>query len=182
MVHVMCDLETLGVRAGCKILSIGAVVFSPEGLGAEFYTEVQRKVQGSLLEDARTLGWWALQSAEARERLFDNQDAKPSLSRSLEQFNTWLREVAPVDDKGHLDVCVWGNGAAFDNAVLHAAYEAVAIEPPAWEFWNDRCYRTLKSLAPQIKLVRVGVHHNALDDAKSQAEHAVRILESLKAW
>ena len=39
MIHVMCDLETLGRRPGCKLLSIGAVVFGPKGLGAEFYED-----------------------------------------------------------------------------------------------------------------------------------------------
>jgi inhibitor of KinA sporulation pathway (predicted exonuclease) len=35
-------------------------------------------------------------------------------------------------------------------------------------------------LRPSIKLERVGTHHNALDDAKSQALHLMKILEALK--
>lgn len=60
---VMVDLETLGTRPGCKILSIGAVEFgvgpdyNEDGLGAEFYVEVQRAHQGNLhnaLGDAKS--------------------------------------------------------------------------------------------------------------------------------
>lgn len=181
MVHVMVDLETLGTRAGCKVLSIGAVVFGPAGLGAQFYVEVARNPQPGLAEDPATLKWWAEQSAEARDRLFYTTD-KTFLSRALEQFNDWLERLAPRNASGHLDLCLWGNGAGFDNAVLHTAYAEVCLELPAWPFYNDRCYRTLKSLAPHVKLARQGVHHNALDDAKTQAEHAVRLLTELKAW
>jgi DNA polymerase III epsilon subunit-like protein len=37
MSDVMIDLETLGRRPGCAILSIGAVEFGPAGLGRELY-------------------------------------------------------------------------------------------------------------------------------------------------
>jgi len=48
-----------------------------------------------------------------------------------------------------------------------------------WYFWNDRCYRTMKSLYPQIPMERDGVHHNALDDAISQARHLMAILKCM---
>ena len=40
-------------------------------------------------------------------------------------------------------------------------------------------YRTLKNLLPYIEMERVGEHHNALDDAKSQALHAIKLLKEL---
>jgi exodeoxyribonuclease VIII len=45
-----------------------------------------------------------------------------------------------------------------------------------WRHWNDRCYRTVKSLYPDVKLERVGTHHNAVDDAESQARHLIAML------
>lgn len=182
MIHVMVDLETLGRRPGCKLLSIGAVVFGPTGLGGEFYEEVQMESQGFLTTDQATLDWWSKQAPEARDRLYGNQASKPLLKETLHRFNAWLEHLAPRDNKGNLQCCVWGNGADFDNAILQVAYDAVATYQPAWPFFNNRCYRTLKGLAPSVKLVRQGTHHNALDDAKSQAEHAVRLMDSLKAW
>ncbi len=50
------------------------------------------------------------------------------------------------------------------------------MEEP-WNFWNNRCYRTLKNLHPKIELVRTGVHHHALADAKTQALHLLEILK-----
>jgi hypothetical protein len=181
MIHVMCDLETLGRRAGCKILSIGAVVFGPSGLGAEFYLTVDRNLQGYLHEDPQTVDWWAAQTDAAKRDLFGHDPSRPSLWKALDNFNKWLIQVGGLDSGGRADACVWGNGADFDNAILTAGFAATELEQ-AWPFWSNRCYRTLKSLAPSVKLVRAGTHHNALDDAKTQAEHAVRLMDHLKAW
>ena len=181
MINVMCDLETLGTIPGCKILSVGAVVFSPGGLGLEFYQEALIDHQGGLVADQNTIDWWKSQASEVRDRLF-KQEAKSNLRHVLEDFNEWLRDQASTDAKGNLELCLWGNGADFDNAILQVAYEHVTVQKPAWKFWNNRCYRTLKSLAPVIKMDRQGAHHNALDDAKSQAAHAIKLMNFLQAW
>lgn len=34
----------------------------------------------------------------------------------------------------------------------------------------------MKALHSEIKMVRTGIHHNALDDAQSQAEHLISII------
>jgi hypothetical protein len=91
-----------------------------------------------------------------------------ALSKVLLDFQKWYPHEADL----------WGNGAVFDNVILSNAYAACAIDKP-WKFWNDKCYRTLKGLYPQIELERTGTHHNALDDAVSQANHAVKILQHI---
>jgi len=73
------------------------------------------------------------------------------------------------------NVRVWGNGAAFDNVILASAYRQANITQP-WLFWNDRCYRTVKALSPAVTMQRNGTHHNALDDAESQARHLIDML------
>ena len=50
---------------------------------------------------------------------------------------------------------------------------------PAWPYRNNRCYRTLKGLLPAIELERSGTHHNALDDAITQARHLQKIVRTL---
>ncbi len=72
MLHVMLDIETLGTRAGCKVLSIGAVIMTPQGPGREFYTTVSRDSQNryGLVEDRETVEWWARQSPQARAAVF----------------------------------------------------------------------------------------------------------------
>jgi exodeoxyribonuclease VIII len=182
MIDIMVDLETLGRRPGCKILSLGAVTFNPHGLGREFYVEVAIANQGLLTVDEETLEWWSQQDVMIRDRLFNNQDKKPTLRTALNQFSDWLVDAAGLDDRRHIDAHVWGNGADFDNAILQVAYIAASQFDSPWPFWNNRCYRTLKGMVPSIKIVRQGSHHNALDDAKSQATHAVQLLNYLEAW
>ena len=70
---------------------------------------------------------------------------------------------------------MWGNGATFDNVILANAYRGAGLPVP-WKFWNDKCYRTIKGFFPQIKLQRIGTHHNAQDDAESQAWHLINMV------
>ena len=77
-----------------------------------------------------------------------------------------------LQDADKKAVRLWGNGASFDNAILSTAYELCELETvQPWRFYNDRCYRTVKSLYPEVAMVRTGTYHNALDDAESQALH-----------
>jgi hypothetical protein len=171
MNNVMIDLETLGNRAGCRILSIGAVEFGASGLGREIYITLSPIGQESLREDASTLEWWKRQAPEARRALDEYAASEAPLSEGLAQLRDFL---APC---GLDAVKVWGNGADFDNSILYAAFAAAEMDTP-WAFWNSRCFRTLKNLAPGVAAgARTGAH-NALADAKFQAQHAVRILAS----
>ena len=178
--RVMIDLETLGTRPGCSILSVGAVFFSSSfdpWKGPTFYSAVNRIScqKAGLEEDLDTVGWWRGQGAEARGVLVAaDLGSTPGVEEVLQQFASWLTENAVSKD-----FQVWGNGADFDNPILEAAYLATGRKRP-WGPYSGRCYRTLKALAPQEKIIRTGTHHNALDDAVSQAEHAVRVLKALK--
>lgn len=171
MKHVMVDLETLGTVPGCSILSIGAVYFDESGLGEEFYRPVSRLhcQELGLREDAGTIAWWNRQSPEARKviALAEAEDA-PTVHQVLGELHTFL--------KLRTNVKLWGNGADFDNPILACAYDAAELKQ-TWIAWNGRCYRTLKNIAPGPKLVRVGTYHNALDDAKSQALHAIELFK-----
>lgn len=186
--NIMVDLETLGTVPGCAILSIGAVTFSTKDgtLGEEFYTTVHRSscANAGLHEDASTLAWWNSQGAEARVVLAAaDSPESPPLLEALGEFNRWLLRVSGGDIKG---VYVWGNGADFDNPILACAYKATGLKQ-GWPSYNGRCYRSLKNLHPLFglgqapKMERGGTHHNALDDAKSQALHAIAIVADLRS-
>lgn len=179
MDDVMGDLETLGRRAGCAVLSIGAVAFNPDGgLGKEFYIVINRKsqVELGLHEDDETLKWWASQTEEARQVLEDAGSLKKSvpLDVALVQFNKYIISL------GGAKVKLWGNGSDFDNSILINLYAAAKMLIP-WGAYNNRCYRTLKSIIGGPKLVCEGTHHNALDDARSQALHAIELFKLLRA-
>lgn len=171
MNHLSVDLETLGTRPGCVVLSIGAVAFDHRlGLGDEFYTTINQKSSeaAGLVTDKGTLGWWMRQSEAARDVLIATRDGGMPLVDALDQF-------AEYASKFGSEVRIWGCGASFDNTILSHLYHVTGKRQP-WKYVNDRCYRTLKALMPTVCMERTGVHHNALADAKSQAAHAVRIL------
>lgn len=169
-INIMLDLETWGTKPGSVIASIGAVVFNDDAVTDYFYARVCPKsaMEAGLLVDADTILWWMKQSDEARAE-FSSAD---HIETALADFSRWC--LAGRDG----DPVMWGNGADFDNVLLTSAYEAVGIVRP-WSRWNSRCYRTAKSYRPDIKMVRTGTHHNALDDARSQAEHLIRIHKAM---
>lgn len=173
MKHIMLDLETLGTTPGCVVLSIGAVFFDPlGGLGEELYgvLSIDSCTGHGLKIDPNTQNWWNNRSEEAQRVLLDARSAEAAtLIDGLQLFTKWVKE------KRSADAFVWGNGSDFDQPVITAAYNAVGMNPP-WRFWNNRCFRTLKALYPQVPAPpRVGTYHNALDDAKTQALHAIEI-------
>lgn len=170
MKHCMLDLETMGNGNRAAIIAIGAVIFDESGVKDEgFYAQVSlgSSVRQGLEMDTSTVLWWLQQSDAARVAFKGNETAW-SLSQTLCEFKNWLDKFG--------DVQMWGNGAAFDNTILSAAYRKCDMEQP-WKFWNDRCYRTMKSLFPDVKCERFGTHHNALDDARTQAWHLIEICE-----
>ena len=176
MKNVMIDLETLGNNSNAVIVSIGAVCFSPEGLGSEFYAVIDPEscVEAGLKMDTSTVMWWLGQSDEARKAI--TAGPKMNLVASLLAFSRWIPAQAEV----------WGNGAAFDNVILSNAYSAAGLPKP-WSYSADRCYRTLRNLRPEMsgKSKPGEVAHNALSDAKYQARFAVELLNSTigpKSW
>ena len=164
--HVMVDLETLGQSAGSVIVSIGAVkIVNGEIVDDHFYELIDAGscVEAGLTMDAETVIWWMKQCDAARAEIYN--PARRELHEVLHRLSCW------IDND---DARLWGNGASFDNVLLAAAYDAMSMRRP-WKFWNDRCFRTVKAMFPEVRTERAGVHHNALDDALFQAEHLLAI-------
>lgn len=167
--NVMLDLETLGNTSNSAIISIGAVEFTEDGLGRDFYVLVDpQSCQDFKLQiDASTVMWWMQQSDEARAAF---KGKSLPLEIALSSFTEWFNPKAAL----------WGNGATFDNVIMDNAYKAIGVRRP-WHYTKDRCYRTLKALYPDITAdEREGTYHNALDDAVYQANHAIKILKGMK--
>lgn len=182
MANVMVDLETLGTVPGCVLLSYGGVIFSTAGgdLGEELYVVFNRAdcEKAGLHVSQDTLDWWMRQSPESRQVLADAADKKRSvpLKAGLLMINEFMSR------NGGKSLKIWGNGADFDNPILRCAYHAADVQPFAGNY-NGRCYRTAKEFwgiigvpAPQRIQRGTGTHHNALDDAKAQAEHLQSIV------
>ena len=165
--EIMLDLETMGNGSNSAIIAIGAVAFDIDGVADKFYRQVnlQSSVDAGMEIDASTVLWWLKQSGAARSAFKDNENAL-NIVNALIEFSIFCKYVNVFG--------VWGNGAAFDNALLSNAYRKVGMNQP-WKFWNDRCYRTIRNIYPCVEFVRFGTHHNALDDAESQALHLIEI-------
>lgn len=168
----MLDLETLGQGNKAALTSIGACKFTTSEILDSFHVAIDPgSCQNVGLEiDASTVMWWfAIERREALDRWLRME--KLDIASALLGFSIWLG-VSPSP------VAIWGNGSTFDNIILRSAYQACGMEYPV-KFWQDQCYRTMKYRAPTIKLIREGTHHDALDDARSQAKHLQQIMHFL---
>lgn len=175
MKHVMIDLETLSTQPNAVVISIGAVIFSPEtgevGPEIKFNVMSESSQDAGLHIEAKTVQWWFSIPQAARDRL--NDPTPQTLLSALESLNMWLLSKAGTD------FFIWGNGATFDNVILRNAYKAVNLHAP-WPYRRDACYRTMKAMFPHVKLEQKGTPHDALDDARHQALHLCQIFASIR--
>lgn len=183
-VHVAIDLETLSTSPAAVILSIGAVAMAEGGdILADFYSVCSIASQRETRQiDKPTLDWWEKQSSDARTVLEQaNEPSSPTLDSVLDELTRWLGDLG----ESH-DVHVWGNGSDFDIAILNHAYKQRSPFVP-WNFRKVRDMRTLYDLTLRFGLdikgtaPRVGIHHNAKDDAQFQAQVIVESLRQLQA-
>lgn len=178
MRDIMLDLETMGSGPNAAIVAIGAVAFDLKAgtIGGSFYrlVDLTTAVQFGGVMDAATVMWWVQQGDAARMALAG--DTATHIRSALAEFAHWLPKIT-----GGAEPRIWGNGAAFDNVILASAYRNAGWVSPPWKHWNDRCYRTVKALHPDVKLERTGTHHIAVDDAESQARHLIAMLTPREA-
>ena len=179
MNHCMLDLEALDSNRSGVLVSIGAQMFDlgNMSLGDTYYCEISL----SGMEDQRLSGrtinldtvcWWMQQSDSARKVFFpDPERGKLGTRTALKDFGRFLTSYSRPK--------VWGNGVDFDNVFLRDVYESYSIPCP-WHYTQNRCYRTVKNMFPNVGLKREGAHHNALDDATTQAKHLIEIWKYAK--
>jgi hypothetical protein len=181
MNHVMCDLECLDSKGTAAIISIGLVQFDLDQgvLGQELYLELSLEALKQQLAKGRTMSldtmqWWVQQSQEARSCWFSTAIGgyvKSSNRDVISALDTFFSTI----DKPIL----WGNGSTYDNIVLRGYLQAFNAKVP-FHYSRDFCYRTMKNMFGHLaKLERVGTHHNALDDAKSQALHLIAMYKAV---
>ena len=179
---IMLDLETMGTDPFAPVIAIDAVRFNAgddRSLASAdtFYLPItlESNLAVGLKCSASTIKWWLTNpeiTPEARA-IFTDPGAVP-LPNALYAFTAWYNSSEDT---------VWGNSARVDLGLLSAAYAACGKTVP-WLHWNEGCYRTMKNLpaAKHLKLVRSGTHHNALDDALSQAHHLCAIVKHLSLY
>lgn len=173
-VDIALDIETLGLRPGSLILSIGMVAFTLQGGEvASFYAEPSKEEQKALgrIVDPDTQRWWNSQNETAQQVLHSPGipivDVLTGVGSFLSRFTSGAYQIGGV----------WGYGSDFDNAAVQDLSRDAGFGAP-WPYGKNRCGRTVVELAGLPKPPNVGTHHNALDDARFQA---TRIREALLA-
>lgn len=187
MPDCMIDLETFGTSLNAVIVSIGAVVFDPNG--ADSYDDLMT-VKDSLkplylsigvnahqpnrIIDAKTVFWWLEQSDTARHSLTQLQSDSVPLERALDTLAIFFSR--------HKVRHVWSHGVTFDLMILQHAYEQLDKKPP-WHFTAMRDTRTLFGLLSETELAECWIEnplkHSAVSDAACQAIAVQRAIKSL---
>ena len=187
---IMLDLETLGVEPNAMIVQIGACRFdpfrgetgfisSPEG---SFSFNVEVNTDDGVIEPA-TMLWWMRQSDDARRRVFSPSVIHGRIAQGLISLVDWVARQGRFER-------VWANSPSFDLRLLKDGWRTHHPRlfgiPSTWPFRHnqERDFRTLRKLGDSLGIpepVRVGVTHDALDDAFHQAAHTIAILRHLAA-
>ena len=166
MINIMLDLETLATTSNAVIWCLGAVRFDSNGLHDEIRIDIDPdSCEGfGLVKCPETVEWWATQSPEARAGM---ERPGMSLPVALEHFTRWVNAQGSSDE-----TLVWGKGACFDCVIATNAYRAIgAVEP--WRYYNQRCYRTIAKICPEVPFHPPKTPHDPLEDAVAQAEHLI---------
>lgn len=202
-VDVMVDIETLGTSPNAAIVQIAAVRFDPwarlEGAekpglisspeGSFYFTAKltgDPTIDGDM--DWSTVHWWLKQSKGAQQRVFEPaEEPKNHIGTGVLCFVKWLTEM-PFKR-------VWAAGPQFDLVLLKRTFERTVNTMPIAHAFGDprptylwpirytmeRDFRTLREVGKLLGVpepIRVGVAHDALDDAHHQAAWAIEILRA----
>lgn len=169
--HIMIDIETMGVCGDAAITQIGCVAFDPvtgeTAGGRSLHVDLQSSLDEGLKVDASTIRWWMQQSDASRHALTLRG---MSLSAALEQVTGYFNQHEPSR--------VWVQGPHFDIAILQQAFWLCNMSIP-WSFRHVRDARTVISLSgvPKSPLRGEELEHDALDDCHRQIRglfHAAR--------
>ncbi len=169
MIRAMIDCETLGVSTHPVILQIGvAVLDSNLDVVRARHIDVDPVGQAGAMVDISTVLWWLEQSDAARASITAPEQGPVQLHVALEALN-FIMTANRVEE-------VWANGTAEDLVWLKSAFDACGIKP-AWDFRQQRCYRTLRALKPDVPLpAPIEPAHKAVNDAVWQAKHLAELL------
>jgi hypothetical protein len=169
---VMLDLETLGTRPGCVILTLGAVKFDPYSLkepGPGIYFRVDVDEQTALGREVQedTLNWWISQADDIREEDLGENDrvSLDTLYRDLNRFLVGANNI-------------WAQGPLFDFAILENLYRQMGWPTP-WQYWQIRDSRTLFGVHGDPRVKGKAGLHNALEDCVSQATAVQQVYNKL---
>ena len=168
MADIMLDLESLGTRPDCAILTLGAIKFNPyvlDSFGDSLYLRIDVDEQLALGREVQedTLTWWSNQAEDVREEAL-GEGNRVSLTEMYRQLNKFCVGATNI----------WCQGPAFDIVILENIYRQMGWPTP-WQFWQIRDSRTLFGVHGDPRDRNKAGLHNALEDCVSQAQGVQQI-------
>lgn len=171
----MVDLETLGVRPGCAILSIATVPFDPYGtnidIAGSYYSNVELSscFDATLGVEPDTLQWWLTEAPEAARKGLYN----PTPVGLESVIDTWDRWLEYLGDPAK--AFFWSHGN-FDFPIWSFARHMYGKDD-CWDYRNMRDTRTLFDIMDFDWSGKVTAH-NSLQDAAAQCAAVQQALKS----
>lgn len=170
---VMFDIETLGRRPGCAILSIGACRFSIDAkkIYDKFYVtlNIQDSLAHGLSYDKETIRWWRDQNPKTLKGI---QRTSVSVREGLNKFYEYLSKKSNEP--------LWAWGSHFDVPIIQEAMTKILdIDKMPWKYYNVFDARTICNVFGVGINRDDGIHHNALDDAIAQAKYIVGVFTQM---
>lgn len=175
-IALMIDNETLALGPDAYLTQVGLIVVDtrngdilvgPEGFWLTTVGQESRKI------DPDTVRWWLTQDPNVIQSVFAPQHGMPRTTPG-ELFDR-IKDLVQL----HPGMTVWASPAMFDLAQLTHLWEG----RKPWKYNQERDMMTLyKLLDPQGKLQPAAndMGHNAVEDAKWQAEYLVALLRRLR--
>ena len=184
--HLMIDIETLGVLPTAPVITIGAVLYDPQG--HDTFASLRKRaflctidmadaIKHSTGAEPDTLKWWLQQKTEALKALTagDTINAKMALSQLI-AYGTDRSASSPLGEPWRslpLPSTIVANSPNFDCVILESLARSTGVMWP-WKFFMYRDLRTIKDLAypngpEDVPVFNEGTAHDAADDAVAQS-------------
>lgn len=140
---IMIDIETLGIKPGAPIPTIGYCHFDWEGIHDSGTIAVNLEIDNiGKAADASTIKFWLRQGRDAIEKTFFRPEKDQHMWPSA--LGILAEQVAFGETE--FGEGVWSNGPVFDLAHLEYWYAQLGGKPP-WSHRSPRDCRTLWELA-----------------------------------
>ncbi len=163
IVEIHYDLETGSLSQDAAIYSIGAVAVKDGEIVDEFHVRINPNCYGNRHRKVDNTEWWLENNPVEFDQI---QMAETSLSDALYAFSEWL------DTHTDFGVRFWQK-RMMDHLWLESAYHTCSIENPIWysQVFELCTWFEAKGYQPVGSQKNA---HNALADARAQAEDWIR--------